>query len=91
MRCFRKSARRHGKVHQDKGLRSHAAGRQPANEWPDFMLSQRNLWHLHYQEGSHRDDHGANLSQRTAQIAGASVDGHQDYLGSTIQSVELYR
>ena len=43
--------------------------------------------HLHYQGGSHREDHGANFSQRTAPIAGqASVDGHQDYLGSTIQS-----
>ena len=60
-------------------------GRQLADEWLDFMLSQ--VAHLHYQGGSHRDDHGANFSQRTAQIAGqASVDGHQDYLGSTIQS-----
>ena len=41
------------------------------------------MTHLHHQG----DDHGANFSQRTAQIAGqAPVDGHQDYLGSPIQS-----
>ena len=62
-------------------------GRQLADEWLDFMLSPRNLWPTFTIKGSPRDDHGANFSQRTAQIAGqASVDGHQNYLGSTIQS-----
>ena len=55
-------------------------GRQMADEWLDFMLSQRNLWPtLYYQGGSHREDYRKNLSQRTAQTAGqAPVDGHQD-------------
>ena len=63
-------------------------GRQLADEWLDFMLSQRNLWPTFSTKGAPTEMiTGANFSQRTAQIAGqVPVDGHQDNLESIIQS-----
>ena len=55
-------------------------GRQMADEWLDFMLSQRNLWPTFTTKGAPAEMiTEKNLSERTAQIAGqAPVDGHQD-------------
>ena len=49
-------------------------GRQMADEWLDFMLSQRNLWPT-FTRALYRDDCRKNLSQRTAQIAGQALVG----------------
>ena len=72
----------HGRALQVNGSRSLLCcpGRQDADDWLNFMLSQKNLWPTFTTRGvSHRGDFRTDLSQGTAAgcRAQASLDGGQ--------------
>ena len=57
-------------------------GRQDADDWLNFMLSQKNLWPTFTTRGTLTEEIRTGLQQRAAQAAGqASVDGGQVTVG----------